>query len=66
MRGFTAAAGSDPTLISRIGWTLTGFAILAVIGWIPVIGDLALFVLYVVAFGATAAAIRGGITNNPG
>lgn len=65
VRGFTAAAGSDPTLISRIGWTLTGFAILAVIGWVPVIGDLALFVLYVIAFGATAAAIRGAIRRTP-
>ena len=37
-----------------------GFAILAVIGWVPVVGELAEFIVYLVAVGATAAAVRGG------
>ncbi|MBT4710937.1 MAG: polymer-forming cytoskeletal protein [Alphaproteobacteria bacterium] len=64
-RGFTANAGSDPLLISRIAWTLVGFAILAVIGWIPVIGEIAVGLVYLAAFGATAMAVRGGLRRTP-
>jgi len=64
-RGFTANAGTNPLLASRIGWTLVGFAILAVVGWVPVIGEIAVFLVYLAAFGATAMAVRGGLRGSP-
>ncbi len=60
LRGFTFAAASDPALISRVGWTLVGLVFLAAVKWIPVVGNLAVFALSVVAIGATATALWGG------
>ena len=57
VRSFTGAKLEDPEFWGRTLWTLAGFVVLAMVRWVPWVGDLAVAVLYAVALGAVLTAL---------
>ena len=56
-RSFANTSLRDPAFWGRVGWTAVGFAVLAVVRWVPWVGDLAVGILYAIAVGATVVSV---------
>lgn len=60
LRGLTKAGDEAPTIWPRLGWMLAGLVVFAVVGMVPVLGNLAQFLVIVTGFGAFVMAMWGG------
>ena len=56
-RGFVSASLEDPSFLSRVLWTLAGFAAITAVGWVPYVGSLAAAALFLTAIGAILVAL---------
>lgn len=52
LRSFASTALQDPSLSGRVIWTLAGFAVLTATRLVPHVGDLAVSILFLLAWGA--------------
>lgn len=60
LRGLTKAGGEALKIWSRLGWTLAGLFLFAVVGMIPILGSLVQFLAIVTGLGAFVLGMWGG------
>ena len=57
LRRFATASLRDPEFWGRVLWTLVGFAAVVAAAWVPIVGPLAVALLFLAALGATLVAL---------